>query len=245
MKMQMTFKYALAVSTLTLLAACGGGGGGTENTSTTISTSVATDAEIRQLITDSNILAHDPTNPAAGTVRWTGINNLPPQISVYIPTPTNATETDYAAKVRVAITDTNRKTGGRISLSEVSSIPTSGGYLRTSYLTAYVPQGSTDYASYCANVSTGPNVGNVVQADSVTNDYNNVVAWVNLGNGSCNVTQEIVTHEIGHALGLRGHFTGFGYGDAISSTYWDVLSTIYGNPLRTTAAQLTIYRSVP
>ena len=242
--MKMTIKHTLAASLLVLLAACGGGGGAasTDNTS---STGVVTDAQIRQLLSDSNILAHDPTNSSAGTVRWTGTNNLSPQIPVYIPTPTNATETDFAAKVRVAMTDTNSKTGDRIRFSEVSTEPTSGGYFRISYLTAYVPQGSTDYASYCANVSTGPSVGNVIQSDVTTNNYNNTTAWINLGNGVCNVTQEIVTHEFGHALGLRNHFDGFGNGDAISTAYWDVLTTLYGNPLRTTAAQLTIYRSVP
>jgi hypothetical protein len=47
--------------------------------------------------------------------------------------------------------------------------------------------------------------------------------FVNLGNGHCDVTQDMVTHEFGHALGLANHFKGFGTGDAISpafGTYW-------------------------
>jgi hypothetical protein len=240
------FHHLLAVSAISLIAACGGGGGGeAENTSAADSAAVATDAQIRQFVNESNIVAHDPTNSSAGTVRWTGVNNSAPQIPVYIPTPTNATETDFAAKVRVAIADTNRKTGSRVALTEVNALPSSGGFFRVSYLTAYVPAGSTNYASYCANVSTGPNLGNVIQADSVSNNYNNTIAWVNLGNGFCDVTQSIVTHELGHALGLRGHFEGFGYGDAISASYWDTLTTLYANPLRTTASQLVIYRSNP
>jgi hypothetical protein len=241
------FHHLLAVSAISLITACGGGGGGeAENTSASDSAAVATDAQIRQYVNESNILATDPTNPSAGTVRWTGVNNSAPQIPVYIPAPTSATETDFAAKVRVAIADTNRKTGGRVALTEVNTLPSSGGFFRVSYLTGYVPPGSTNYAFYCANVSYGgPGFGNNTDANAISTDYNNKIAWINLGNGFCDVTQSTVTHELGHALGLRSHFEGFGYGDAISASYWDTLTTLYANPLRTTASQLVIYRSTP
>jgi hypothetical protein len=67
--------------------------------------------------------------------------------------------------------------------------------------------------------------------------------FVNLGNGHCDVTQDMVTHEFGHALGLANHFKGFGTGDAISPAFWDVLATLYGNPQSTTAQNLIVRRT--
>ncbi len=65
---------------------------------------------------------------------------------------------------------------------------------------------------------------------------NYCVAWINLGNGRGAVTQDIVTHEFGHALGLGNHFDGFGSGASISRAFWDVLATLYANPVRTKPA---------
>ncbi len=206
------------------------------------------DAGIRSTVTTANInyynVSSTGSGTTAGTHRWVAASDATSTaIAVYIPTPANSTETDLANKVRNAIGTYNRKLAGLVTLTEVSSAPASGGYLRVSYLTSYVPTGSTNYSGFCANVSTGANQGDVVFPDSTTGTFNNAVAWINLGNGHCDVTQDIVTHEVGHALGLGAHFNGFGDGDSISTAFWDVLATVYANPVNTTAAQLTIRRA--
>ena len=86
-------------------------------------------------------------------------------------------------------------------------------------------------------------MGNPIQPGSQNGIGSNPV-YLNLGNGHCNVTQDIVTHEFGHALGLANHFNGFGNGPAISAAYWDVLATLYANPQSTTAANLSVRRVV-
>jgi hypothetical protein len=213
-----------------VLTACGGAGGDVQ----------ASDAEVVADLTSSNIAAWS----GAGTNRWVGTAGAVPQISVYIPAPADATQTDLANKVRTTIADMNRKLAGGLVLTAVSGVPAAGGYVRVSYLTAFVPSGSTDYASFCSNVSTGPSASNPVPPSSPSGERNQAVAWVNLGNGHCDVSQDIVSHEFGHALGLNNHFQGFGYGPPTSSAYWDVLATLYGNPLLTPAAKLVVRRAM-
>lgn len=214
-----------------LLAACGGGG----NDDATVS-----DAQVTGYVAVSNINGLGGTGN--GTNRWTASGNAVPTVGVYIPAPNGAVETDLALKARAAIADVNRHLPGGVVLAETATPPATGGYLRVSYLTSYVPAGSTDYASYCGNVATGASLPNVVPA-SASGDRNQTVAWVNLGNGRCDVSQDIVTHEFGHALGLGTHFEGFGNGPAISRAFWDVLATLYANPVRTPAAQLVVRRA--
>jgi hypothetical protein len=67
--------------------------------------------------------------------------------------------------------------------------------------------------------------------------------YINLGNGNCDVTQDIVTHEFGHAMGASNHFSGFGDGASISSAFWDVLATLYANPPLTTSGNLVVRRA--
>lgn len=238
------------------IAACGGGGGeqdsssqqgasiqqggSTQQESNTVA--AMTDSDVQLTVQQSNISRFD-IMPNAGTFRWVGVNGAAPEIPVYIPTAVDAIQMDLASKVRVAIADINRKSGNRIALTEVSSLPSASGYFRVSYLTSYVPPGSTDYASYCANVATGPSIGTVIQPNFTTHEFNGAIAWINLGNGYCDVSQDIVTHELGHALGLAGHFDGFGDGSAISANFWDVLTTLYSNPVKTPSSQLSVTRA--
>lgn len=217
---------------ISLLAGCGGGGKADVS---------GTDAQVVADVSSSNIQSWSGGN--SGTNRWVGAANSVVQVAVHVPAPANAVETDLAAKARVAIATINRRLTGLVLLSEVGVAPASGGYFRVSYLTSYVPPGSTDYSSYCSNVATGPNVGNVVGPTSPSGERNQKVAWVNLGNGRCDVTQDIVVHEMGHALGLANHFQGFGFPDALSTQFWDVLATLYANPVRTPATQLVVRRS--
>ena len=229
-----------AASVLSIsLVACGGGG--SEGTSSGNSVASATDAEVIADLKSSNI-DFLPTNRPAGTWRWLGTPSQ--HVLVYVPAPANGntTEQDYVSKVATAIATLNRRLTGLLVLESTNSIPQVGNYIQISFNTSYVPPGSTDYASYCANVSTGPRLGNVIVPDS-QNGIASSPVYVNLGNGHCDVTQDIVTHEFGHALGLNAHFPGFGTGDSISTAYWDVLATLYGNPQSTAAANIVVKRA--
>lgn len=225
---------SLLFTIFTMLTGCGGGGD--ENVT-------ATDLEVIADLKSSNI-DFLPFNRAPGTWRWP---STPTQhVLVYIPTPAigNVTEQDYATKTQSAITQINSKLTGLIIIEPVSSIPSSGQYIKISYGTSYVPAGVTDYQSYCANVATGPSIGNVIQPDS-TNGINANPVYINIGNGHCAVTQDIIAHEFGHALGLANHFNGFGgSGPAISTAFWDVLATLYNNPQATIANNIIVRRAV-
>lgn len=231
------------------LVACGGGGGGVggggdggkgDDSDDNVT---ATDAQVLALVTSSNIQA--PAATAIGlTGTWRWLNTPAQHITVYVPAPAagNATEQDYAAKTQTSIGIINQKLAGLAVLDQVSSIPASGNYIRVSYGTAYVPPGSTAYQNYCANVATGPNVGDVISPDTSGGIATNPV-YINLGNGNCDVTQDIVTHEFGHAMGVRNHFYGFGDGPSISSAFWDVLATLYANPPLTASGNLVVRRA--
>lgn len=221
----------LAVTLAATLVACGGNS----------SDASVSDTQVLSFVAASNI--NGLGNVGTGTNRWVGTGGAAPVVSVYIPTPNGSTETDLASKARGAIAAVNQHLPGGLTLLEVNTVPSSGGYLRVSYLTSYVPSGSTDYSSYCANVATGAGLPNFVSATAISGERNQTVAWVNLGNGHCDVTQDIVSHEFGHALGLGSHFEGFGNGPAISRAFWDVLATLYANPVRTLAPALVVRRA--
>lgn len=240
----MKFKFVAAALFVFVLSACGGGGGGGGGSDQPAVT-IASDAEIVANIKASNVdffslLVWLQKSP--GTWRWL----LTPSrhVLVYIPASTNgsAAEQDYANKVKNAIVQINTKLRNFLVLEPVSVKPTNENFIQISYGTSYVPPGTTDYQAYCANVSEGPGVGNMILPNSEYGIGSNPV-FVNLGNGHCDVTQDMVTHEFGHALGLANHFKGFGTGDAISPAFWDTLATLYGNPQSTTAQNLIVRRA--
>lgn len=248
--MQKILASGSAIAFSLMLTACGGGGGGGANDSATPVMDAApapapttTDAQVIANVKSSNIDAAAGVNGRpAGTWRWPG---TPVQhVVVYAPAPApgNSTEQDYAAKVNTAIAQINGKLKGLLVLEAATGAPATGNFIQVSYGTAFVPQGTTDYQSFCANVSTGPGLGNPIMPDS-QNGIASKPVYVNLGNGRCDVTQDIVTHEFGHALGLQNHFAGFGEGPAISSAYWDVLATLYANPQSTGAGALVVKRA--
>lgn len=205
-------------------------------------TYTTTDAQVIANVKSSNI----DYNPgfygrAEGTWRWHDVST--PHVAVYIPAPGTAEEQSYADKVKSSIALINLKLNGALVL-EATSLPVGANHIQISYNTSYVPAGFTDYASgnYCANVSTGPYSGNQIVPDW-QNGIASAPVYVNLGNGKCDVTQDIIVHEFGHALGLTNHFNGFGIGPAISEEYWDTLATLYGNPQSTTATNLVVKRA--
>lgn len=217
--------------TIFALMACGGGGDGNVT---------ASDSQIVANVTSSNI-DFAPSGRPAGTWRWTGAVAAAPSIPVYLPSPANATESDYATKVRSAVGVINSRLGGSAVLVVVGAVPSTK-YIRVGYGTAFVPPGPGNAQSYCANVSTGPYLSEPI-LPSANNDMGSNPVWLNLGNGQCDLTQAIVEHEFGHALGLADHFEGFGNGPATSSAYWDTLRTLYANPVSTVSSALMVQRA--
>lgn len=233
-------KIKLATSSIAFVLALGGCGGGDEGATNTLNVT-ATDTMVIANVKSSNIDFLSNNRPT-GTWRWSA--TPVPRVTVYVPTPAsgNATDQDYATKTSNSIAQINAKLSGLLVLESTATIPVTGNYIRVSYGTSYLPAGSTNYQGYCANVSTGPNLGNVIQPDNQNGIASNPV-YINLGNGRCDVTQDIVTHEFGHALGLATHFSGFGNGPAISTAFWDVLASLYGNPQSTVATGLLVKRA--
>ncbi|MBY0240434.1 MAG: hypothetical protein K2X55_14070, partial [Burkholderiaceae bacterium] len=201
------------------------------------------DTKVISLVQSSNIdFVPGANGRPAGTWRWSDTPTR--HIAVYIPIPATDDKTaqDYASKANTSVALINTRLAGLLALDITTTRPASGKFIQVSYGTSFVPSGSTDYASYCANVATGPNTGSMIMPDNQNGIFSNPV-YVNLGNGHCNVTQDIVTHEFGHALGLANHFDGFGTNDTTSSAFWDVLATLYGNPQSTVASNLVVKRA--
>ena len=245
-----TTKSILIGSIVLTLVACGGGGGGG-------GVSSFTDSEIK-----ATLVANTFTN-------WDVYNGKPAVISryspdpmtrivtirIYLPDASTSDEVDYRQKFLNSVALYNQKFLGYIKLDVINTplsfdVTNNQGYWRISYNTAFVPTGSSDFQSYCANVSGGPNTGSNSYAPAATttwtyvnNVLNKMVWWINLSNGRCSLSQDIVTHEIGHALGFTGHFSGFGDGPPISDNFWSTLLTLYKNPLATPIDQVTIYRN--
>lgn len=249
MNMRIVMGFAAAVSVI--LAACGGSGGSGSTANNSGSENVtATELQVVAAVRSSNIeffasLFSSALNPTLipGTWRWSG--TPVPHVTVYVAPPASgdATELNYASMVQTSITTINRKLTGLVVLDAVGAVPASGNYIYVSYGTSYVPAGSTNYQNYCANVATGQNVGNMIQPDSSGGMASSPV-FINIGNGHCTVSQDIVTHEFGHALGLTAHFNGFGGdGPPISTAFWDVLATLYANPQLTAESGLTVHRA--
>ena len=230
------------------LSACGGGGGGDSGTSNSGSSSppaigqasVLTDAQIISAIkaTNSNwegSNGHLSNGRPAGIWRWP---NTPDQrIFVYLPAASNSVEQELVRKVNAAISTYNSKLSVYFVLEAVTVIPASGNVIRVGYNNSWIPPGSTDYNSYCANVSDVAGSGSLINPDSKNNIANPV--YVNLGNNRCDVTQEIVNHEFAHALGFNVHFDFFGNTKS-PDNFWDVLATLYGNPQSTLAENLVV-----
>jgi hypothetical protein len=243
-KMPHPNRYIAILSLACLVSACGGGTTSSGNPAASAGVP-APDAQIVAYLKSSNIDFGPGANGRPdGTWRWPGTPDR--HITVYVPLPAsgNATEADYANKVATSVTLLNAKLSGLLVLDLTNTRPASGSFIQISYLTSWVPPGSSDYASYCANVATGPNTGSMIVPDAGNNIASSPV-YVNLGNGHCDVTQDIVTHEFGHALGLANHFPSFGDAPVNSWTtaYFDVLATLYGNPQSTPAASVVVKRA--
>lgn len=73
-------------------------------------------------------------------------------------------------------------------------------------------------------------------------------AWLNLGvnQPSCNtmnqVNEDIIVHEITHALGFNAHFDSFGDGGIFGEQAQSALKTLYNNPPATDYDRLKVYK---
>jgi len=228
------------------LSACGGGSDSNAGTSPPPvigQANTLTDAQIIAAIKATNSNWEGPNGYLSngrppGTWRWP---NTPGQhIFVYIPAASNAVEQELARKVNTAISTYNKKLGAYFVLEAVNVVPAGKNVVQIAYNNSWIPPGSTDYNSYCANVSNVSGSGSMITPDSKNNIVNPV--YINLGNNHCNVTQEIVDHEFGHALGFNVHFNVFG-NTTSPDNFWDVLATLYGNPQSTLAENLVVKRA--
>lgn len=72
----------------------------------------------------------------------------------------------------------------------------------------------------------------------------NTVLYVHIGSSACEseIDLDLVVHEIGHALGLGAHFEGFGYGPAVDGNFWNVLNTLYHNPIGSYGSSVDIHQ---
>lgn len=105
--------------------------------------------------------------------------------------------------------------------------------------TAIGPNGAiTKYT--CGHVSARPETTSYPKDFYDSNGTINTRLYVNLSSNKCTASVEITIHEFGHALGLGNHFTGFGSGDIISPSFWQVLYTLYHNQVGTSAEELQI-----
>ncbi|HLO14505.1 MAG TPA: hypothetical protein VK206_06740 [Anaerolineales bacterium] len=94
--------------------------------------------------------------------------------------------------------------------------------------------------STCGHVSALPTTTNYPKDFYDANGKINTRLYVNLSSKKCTASLEIAVHEFGHALGLGSHFSGFGSGDAISPSFWQVLYTLYHNEIGTSGEDLQI-----
>lgn len=238
---------AFAVAVAMTLTACGGGGsdngGNVGNNPQPPVTSTPTTLTDAQVLTDLKITNIDElpggNGRAPGTWRWATTPDQP--LLVYIPVPSNTVEQDLANKVNVAISTYNSKLGAYVTLQAVNTMPTTTtNFIQIGYNSSWIPPGSTDYNSYCSNVSDVYGAGSTMNP-TVRNTIENPI-YVNLGNNHCAVTQDIVNHEFGHALGMGVHFDVFGNTKS-PDNFWDVLATLYGNPIATTSDKIVIKRA--
>lgn len=207
------------------------------------------DSKIKKLLLHSNVSA-SLKNPLA-TWRWPG-----PSIDVFVDqSALSSRAAEIQANLTTAIETINRKLGSHLNLVMVNSHPR-GKAITVAFGAAYIPEDKRQgdakvFESYRANVAQAPFQGEPILPGRNSSIDSNV--FINLGHMrcvnrapcQCDLSPNIIIHEFGHALGLQEHFPGFGGdGPPISDAFWDVLTTLYGNPPGTDADNLEVVRSL-
>lgn len=219
----------------TAIVGCGGGG---SSSSTSTPPTVATASSVTADLVTTNLNSSSfPWNMIADgkLKRWSYETGL-------IPVKTNgSTQATYALDLIEATLGKTIFDRTSIANTADSSI-TSG--LIVSMGTAVDANGQVT-SSACGVVSSAPSVptisGNIIDA----NGKMNAKLYVNIGSSACTADlNQIATHEFGHAIGLGSHFTGFGIGDIISGNFWNIVKTIYNNPIGSTVSTINVYTGV-
>ncbi|MBI5076098.1 MAG: hypothetical protein HZB62_13155 [Nitrospirae bacterium] len=181
-------------------------------------------AQIRQQVIDVNINA--PNQNPGHIARW----DTPIEVN-----------TNNIARVEQALTRYEKLSGGLITFKRVTGTPTNGVVFVEGVAVA-----SDGVSPGCGNVSNVPGGAGVNYefdaAGVMTGLY-----YVNLGSTACNdatrgnYESAIAEHEMGHVLGVWGHFDGFTGGEGLMNpNYFNVVYNIYNNPIGTTAGALNI-----
>jgi hypothetical protein len=129
-----------------------------------------------------------------------------------------------------AIKDIETKTGGMVTFTVVDADPAIG---------------ITVIEGDAVDANGGPGCGNVTDAPDARSGHRfkatpggvlNSLVYVHLGSSRCNDARtgyqpySIAAHEIAHALGVGGHFTGFNGDEGISAELAAVLIRLYSMP---------------
>lgn len=208
------------------LAACGGGGGNGGAGGSVSQSKTATDTSTD--LYNTNLTQFAPATLGA-IKRW-------PVESSLIPVKTGGNA--YAIAALDAIEATLGKTiFDRTSIANTPDAAITTGMV-VSIGTATVPPGTT--------ITPGQACGEVTGGTTATNGTMSGKMIVNLGGPApcAAINTDLAIHEFGHALGLASHFSGFGLDMELGSHYWDVLKSLYSNPVGSAAPNLTVYTGV-
>ena len=229
-------KSVLVGLSLLSLAGCGGGSGNpgspvTPASPTPSAASVYSDLETTNLSSSGFPWG----NIADGRLkRW-------PYETSLIPVKANGSaEAIYAMNLIEATL--GRTIFDRSSIASVADAGITRGLI-VSMGTAVGPGGVVN-SSACGNVSAAP--GDTSYPTSFVDSNGNLGArlYINIGSSGCPAENRIAVHEFGHALGLGPHFSGYGLGDVIGGNFWNVLKTVYFNPVGATVGTIQAYVDV-
>ncbi len=190
---------------------------------------------LRRLLRVSN---HPMNREVEITSRWR--ENT---VSVFIaePDPANTKHAEYRRLTIAAMQAINSRLRRKLL---VETREERGSRIRVHFGCAYIPPGVVcDFERYSANVSCRLGGGEQLESD----DQGEIRGWraflqVGHGRQPCIISKDVLIYEFGHALGLRRHFRGFGVSSSISSTFWNVLATLYANEVGTPFGDLKVRR---
>lgn len=150
-------------------------------------------------------------------------------------------DTGGLARAEEALARYEKLTGGRIAFKRVTGTPANGVVYVEGRAVA-----SDGQSPGCGNVADVPGGAGVrFKFDGSGAMYG--VYYINLGSSACNDATKgdydsaIAEHEMGHVLGVLAHFDGFTGGQGLMNpNYFNVVYTIYNNPIGATASQLNV-----